>query len=262
MLATDMDGTFIPLEGSAQNQRDLRVLEQELKRHKIALMYVTGRHLELVLEVIQQEDLPRPPWLICDVGASIYQLDSSSRYVPLEAYVQQLQKLLDGWTRQELVDRLSPIGEIRLQETEKQTPFKISYYCDAPQLESLAMHVRQRLSELSAPFNLIASVDPFSGSGLIDLLPTGVSKAYALDWWVKHERMSPQSIVFAGDSGNDLAALTAGYRSIVVGNADPSVVAAAKRSHLDAGWIKRLATPTGHATTGVLEGLRHFLNQH
>jgi hypothetical protein len=55
------------------------------------------------------------------------------------------------------------------------------------------------------------------GNGLIDLLPTNVSKAHALAWWVDHARMMPDSIVFASDSGKELAALTAGYRAILVG---------------------------------------------
>ena len=101
-------------------------------------------------------------------------------------------------------------------------------------------------------------VDPFTGEGLIDFLPQGVSKDYALRWWVEHTGRDEQTILFAGDSGNDLAALTAGYRSIVVANADESVAQAVSDAHQNAGWEDRLFLAQKPATSGVLEGLRHF----
>ena len=114
------------------------------------------------------------------------------------------------------------------------------------------------LESMSAVWRVISSVDPFNGNGLIDLLPAGVSKAYALDWWIRHRHTDAQHVVFAGDSGNALAALTAGYRAIVVGNADPSVVSMAKKKHQQNGWNNRLYLATQRATSGVLEGCRWF----
>ena len=43
VLATDMDGTFIPLQGNEENRRDLEVLCNELEQRRIDLVYVTGR---------------------------------------------------------------------------------------------------------------------------------------------------------------------------------------------------------------------------
>ena len=47
VLASDMDGTFIPLDDSSQNRRDLTTLTDELQRRQMELIYVTGRHYEL-----------------------------------------------------------------------------------------------------------------------------------------------------------------------------------------------------------------------
>jgi HAD superfamily hydrolase (TIGR01484 family) len=66
-------------------------------------------------------------------------------------------------------------------------------------------------------------VDPFEGQGLLDFLPRDVSKAYALKWWSDYHGVSHSDVVFAGDSGNDLAALTAGFCAILVANADRGV---------------------------------------
>jgi len=254
-----MDGTFIPLQGNLKNRSDLRELQAELDRNAIALMYVTGRHLELVLDAIRSHGLPSPPWMICDVGATIYQATDAGRYVPLDAYDQHLGELAGQQSRDDITQRLRRITELRPQEDAKQSKFKISYYCDSKSLDQTVANIETELERANAPYRIIGSIDPFNGDGLIDLLPSGVSKAYALQWWASHVSNDQDSIVFAGDSGNDIAALTAGYRSIVVGNAEESVVQEVRRIHKSEGWNHRLIVSTSPATSGVLEGLRFFL---
>lgn len=259
VLATDMDGTFIPLSGHEQNRQDLRTIVDELDRLNVALVYVTGRHFELVIDAIESERLPRPPWMICDVGASIYRRDENG-YMLLDSYSEHLAELVGPFGRDE-VTRLVPVSnDLRLQEEEKQMRFKISYYCDADRINVHKQAITDQLEKENAPYRIIASVDPFNGNGLIDLMPVGVSKAYALQWWAEETERERQSIVFSGDSGNDIAALTAGYRSIVVGNADKSVSQAVERFYQSAGWEDRFIIAKAHATSGVLEGFRYFQN--
>ena len=112
---------------------------------------------------------------------------------------------------------------------------------------------------MTAPYQIISSIDPFSNGGLIDLLPTGVSKAYALEWLCQEQHVTRRSLIFAGDSGNDLAAFNAGYNTVIVGNAAASLVNQVHEAHRSAGWSDRLYHASQHATTGVLEGVQHFL---
>ena len=260
ILATDMDGTFIPLEGNQQNHHDLATLCSEIESQELVLVYVTGRHYELVLDAIDRHSLPTPNWLICDVGASIYQQSDRMGHQNLAAYHNHLSELVGSFDRQTLVRSLQQVGELVLQEAEKQGEFKLSYYCDSSKLDETHQRVVQVIAKIQAPFRVIASVDPFTHQGLIDCLPEGVSKDYALRWWVDHIHCDHDEVVFAGDSGNDLAALTTGYRSIVVANADAAVVDQARRAHREAGWTDRLHLATLPATSGVLEGIRHFQN--
>lgn len=260
VLATDMDGTFIPLDGNEANRRDLQRLCTTIEQLSLELVYVTGRHFELVLDAIESHQLPTPQWLICDVGTSIYKSPHEERHELLESYHAHLSELVGTFKVADLAERFSAVGDLRLQEPEKQGPFKLSYYCDAGRLEELSGELSESLAEMSAPYRIIASVDPFTGDGLIDFLPRGVSKDYALRWWVDHTGRTDEAIVFAGDSGNDLAALTAGYRSIVVSNADDSVAEQVADAHRVAGWTDRLFRAQRPATSGVLEGLEHFLN--
>ena len=44
VLATDLDGTLIPLPNEPQNQTDLETLAHELKSQGVTLIYITGRH--------------------------------------------------------------------------------------------------------------------------------------------------------------------------------------------------------------------------
>jgi alpha-amylase len=70
--------------------------------------------------------------------------------------------------------------------------------------------------------------------------------------------MNPEVIVFAGDSGNDFAALTTGYRAILVGNSERSMAERACQAHRESTWKDRLYLARGKATSDVLEGGRWF----
>lgn len=258
VLATDLDGTFIPLEGDAQNRSDLRTLTEHLAHHHITLTYVTGRHFESVAGAIEQFQLPQPNWIICDVGTSIFERTESGVFAAVEAYQQHQMRIIAARPIATLRERLEPIEGLRLQENEKQGRFKLSYYADAAELDRHVHRIQRELDNISAPYSIIQSVDPFNGDGLIDLVPASVSKAYALEWWVGYTKLGPDAIVFAGDSGNDLAALTAGHRAIMVANTDPVVVQRAYNEHREAGWKNRLFLARGNATSGVLEGCRWF----
>ena len=254
-----MDGTFIPLEGNQGNVRDLPLLQAELELRSIDLVYVTGRDYQLVQSAIRSHLLPAPTWIICDVGSTIYFREPGGQHKLLEAYRDHLARIVGGTDAETLAELMPVIPSMQKQEQEKQGQFKLSYYVDANELDKVTKQIEGRLISDRLPYELISSVDPFTGDGLVDLLPTSVSKAYALSWWASHTRRDHESIVFAGDSGNDFAALTAGYRSILVGNASPTVVSEVRNALKRSGWLGRLHVATGHATSGVLEGLKHFL---
>jgi HAD superfamily hydrolase (TIGR01484 family) len=258
ILATDLDGTLIPLEGSERNAADLATLAKQLQTRDTKLVFVTGRHFASVEAAIVEHRLPVPDWIICDVGTTIYERQSSRSFEQLAAYSEHLAAVTTTLAVHELRERLAVVKRLRIQESEKQGPFKLSFYADAEVLTELRAEIDECLIRWAAPYSVIHSVDPFNGDGLIDLLPRDVSKAYALDWWSRHVNLSQEQIVFAGDSGNDLAAFTAGYQTIVVGNADRSLRNHVLEVHRHAGWNDRLFVAAECATSGVLAGCRMF----
>ena len=72
VLATDLDGTF--LGGSLQERQKFYNYLQS-KRDRLLLIFVTGRSLELTLRLYEEKNLiiPRPDYIIGDVGTTVYE---------------------------------------------------------------------------------------------------------------------------------------------------------------------------------------------
>ena len=257
ILATDLDGTLIPLPDNADNSSALERIRNASDSRRIGLVFATGRHLESVLDAIPQHALPRPDWIVCDVGTSIYRRepDRFSRFAPFESMLAEQTR---GADRADVESLLADVDGLALQSAERQQRFKISYVCDGGDIERLAALIDQRLSDAQLPFTCLGSVDPFDGQGLLDILPAGASKAAALIWLATHADFTPNEVVFAGDSGNDLAALTCGFRAIVVANAAEGLAERVERHLLERGLSNRCFRSTLPATSGVLEGCIHF----
>lgn len=279
VLATDLDGTLIPLDGNAQNVDDLPKIGEYLARANMELLFVTGRHLASILAVMPRANLPQPAWIVGDVGTSIYRYiepgsvaigsaatasqqmrpASPANYPLVDEYAEHLQSIVGDFGVAQLADQLRPIDGLRAQEEEKQSRFKLSYYVDHDVIAEVVRKVAEHLDESRAPYTLVASRDPFTGDGLVDLLPKRVTKAYAINWWAAHNSIDRRAILYAGDSGNDSAVFAAGYRSIIVANADAAVLAAARAAHAQAGWPDRIFAAPAPATSGVLAGLLHYI---
>ncbi|RMF43047.1 MAG: malto-oligosyltrehalose trehalohydrolase [Planctomycetota bacterium] len=258
VLTTDLDGTLIPLENEPDNVADLQTLSRELQTSATRLVFVTGRHLSSVMDAIEQHRLPDPDWIVCDVGTSIYRRTAPGEFALDASYADHLQSIIQGFSVESLHEQLVQIKGLRLQEAEKQGRFKLSYYSDAERIEAISNEIQQVLRQTGAPYTLIHSIDPFNGDGLLDLLPSGVSKAHALGYWARALGIQPTEIVFAGDSGNDTAALTAGYCAILVANADRRLARQVHAVHQAAGWSNRLYLALQPATSGVREGCQWF----
>lgn len=258
ILATDLDGTFLPLDHIPENRQDLQTLLSGLERQRVPLVYVTGRYLASVERVLEQYQLPRPDWLICDVGTSIYQQDASGQLQLTAAYHAYQETRITEFPREQLIEGLEIFSALRQQEPERQGPFKLSYYADWEQMPALSHELQNFLQQRQIPWDLISSRDPFTHRALIDFLPHGISKAEALRWWSRSNQQDTESIVYAGDSGNDYAAFIAGFRTIIVGNADRELAEGVRQIHQQRGFLNRLHLATRPATSGVLEGCRAF----
>ena len=258
VLATDLDGTLIPLPGNQQNKSDLQTLQLQLKQHGVTLLFVTGRSYSSAQQAIQEHDLPIPDWMICDVGTSIFKAKESADFERANEYSDHLTSLTKTFPLSELLEEVQHRSGLRFQEQEKQGAFKLSFYTEANELEPQVEVLQNWITERGLPYSVVSSHDPENFSGLIDILPFGVSKAYALSWWARRHDIKDLEIAFAGDSGNDLAALTAGYHAIIVSNAHPKVANEVCQLHHASQRTEQLFQCSHPASSGVLEALLHF----
>lgn len=258
VLATDMDGTLIPTDDDSKSA--LPKLKQFLDTQHLRLVFVTGRHFASAHAAIAEFDLPIPECIICDVGTGVYRR-KGSEFVVDPSYTARLSEVTGGQLASELAERLDTLGQqesawqMKRQESTKQTPQKLSYYCAAEHAEQVAEAIESELKSNSRPFSVVHSVDPFTGDGLIDVLPKGVAKGFALQWWIASEQLTLDQVVYAGDSGNDTAAFCTGVKSIIVGNAADSLVQQIRQLHPRPQQIHHASHSS---TAGVLTGLHHF----
>lgn len=256
VLATDLDGTLIPLPGSEDHAVALHALRRARVEHPFLLIYATGRHYQSVRSVMHAEHLPEPDWIVCDVGTAIHVREGAG-YPLFAPYEIHLNGIIGHVGRSVIEQLLSP-SALTLQPPDHQQRFKISYACAPGALPAAVDMVSGLLRSAKVPYHVIGSMDPFADRGLIDVLPEGVSKAYALQWLARHAGYQHRDVVYAGDSGNDLAALACGFRAVIVANADRTLVEQVRACLTGMNGESLLYAATGAATSGVLEGCRHF----
>ena len=261
LLCTDLDRTLLPNGDAPESPFARELFARVAAREDLSLAYVTGRNISLVVEAIAGYSLPRPRFAICDVGTSIYEYDGAE-WVLMETW-QEL--LSEDWPVDATVS-LHGIDSLTLQEDERQTRFKISYY--APALDepaSLLSAVRSRLAGADLNACVVYSVDERSGTGLLDLLPTAAGKLGAIRHLLERAEFAAGSTLFAGDSGNDLEVLASEIPGVLVANATEVVRRELIRLAAERGLTDRLYLATGQPdgmngnyAAGILEALEHF----
>ncbi|MGF1452806.1 MAG: HAD-IIB family hydrolase, partial [Opitutales bacterium] len=257
-LATDLDGTLIPLPDEPLHRWACARLKFLLGRDHIPFMFATGRHFESAHAAIAQYGLPVPQWIVCNVGTDVYERRADGSYKRMEAFHEHLHAFAKGVTTEDVYAAVKDVDGIVLQPQDVQGPFKLSFFADPEKLESLSAELTERVQAKSLQYEVMTSVDPGKSHGLIDLLPNDVHKAHAVMWLADHVGFSPDHVIYAGDSGNDYAALTHGFRAIVVGNASPGLAEKVKTALNEAARLECFYEAEFGATAAVLEGCLNY----
>ena len=266
LLGCDLDRTIIPNGIQKESPLARPLLRRLALCANIYLAYVSGRDQKLIRDAIAEFHLPVPDYAIGDVGTTLYRIINGNWQLSDDwsAEIGQDWKRLE---REELTMLLGDIKEIQLQEPEKQSQYKLSYYTDQNiDYQALVMNIRGRLAKPGVRVSIIWSVDEIGEIGLLDIIPARANKLHAIRFLMQQEQFPEERTVFAGDSGNDLDVLTSGLQAILVKNAAGDV----RKQALDALSRKcmtnRLYLPqgnylgmNGNYAAGVLEGLVHFI---
>lgn len=266
LLCCDLDRTLIP-NGSQTESAQARPLFRELCAHPaVHLALVTGRHLQLVTEAIEQWQLPDPNFIIGDVGTSIYTREEG-HWRHWDHWSAEIGPDWGGMTHQDITTELADISAITLQPAEQQGIFKVSYQVDMGiNRDILEAELLRRLWGIGVNARLVLSFDEMTDTGLLDILPSSASKLHAIEFLGQQREYPNERTVFAGDSGNDLEVLGSHIHSVLVANAHQEVQKEAIRIAAASDLADTLYMAhggflgmNGNYSAGVLEGLAHYL---
>lgn len=258
LFASDLDGTLLPPAWTEAHRADLRALARGIAAAEVTrVTYVTGRNLAKTLAGIVEGGLPRPDYLACDVGTTVYSRVGED-FVLDDVYRASMRKAFGGVNAERIRTVLAEEGGLEPQPDVDQGEFKASFFLPAEVHGGAGLALEGRLSAVGVRATVVMSREPETGRGLVDILPRGVGKDTAVHHVAARTGVGPESVVFAGDSGNDRAALLAGFRAILVGNAPRSLVEDVRSAARAQGRSELLYVASAEYVAGVLEGLRHF----
>lgn len=260
LLCTDLDRTLIPNGKQPVSPKALQRFKQLVNHEDVTLAYVTGRNRALIEQAITDFDLPVPDFAIADVGTTIYRIASSGWNV-WDEWDAQIAPDWRGLTHDELSRMLRIFPALQLQEKEKQSRHKLSFYVALDtDAQSLIAEINTLLNSADIKANLIWSIDEADCVGLLDILPASANKLHAICFLMQQYGYSNQHTVFAGDSGNDLDVLTSDIPSVLVANANDEIKQRVADANKDALYIAKggYLGMNGNYSAGILEGAAYF----
>lgn len=198
------------------------------------MIFVTGRGVESVLPLLNDPVIPRPDYIICDVGATV--LDG----VTLEP-IQPIQNNIESkWPGKEAVMKmLEDVKGIRLQPVPQQR--RCSFFFDDDKIREKVARLEKELG-----CDIILSANKF-----LDVLPSDVNKGTTLQKLCDLLRVPQQDVLVAGDTLNDLSLYGIGFKGVVVGEAEPALTEATNR-------LNDVFQADTAGAGGILEALNHF----
>lgn len=261
LLCTDLDRTLIPNGPKPESAQARARFKRLVQQKEVTLVYVTGRSRALIEQAIADYDLPQPDFAIADVGSTIYRIDASGwqQWKEWDIHIAQDWQLL---AHDHLSRLLSTFPVLQLQEPEKQTPHKLSFYVPLEtDVQELLGKITAQLDQIGIKANLIWSIDEVARIGLLDILPANANKLHAIRFLMQHNGFGNDSTLFAGDSGNDLDVLLSNIPSVLVANADTEVKKQAMHANVDTLYVAKgdYLGMNGNYAAGILEGVTHYL---
>ncbi|MCP5472659.1 MAG: glucosylglycerol-phosphate synthase [Sinobacteraceae bacterium] len=233
VLATDLDGTF--LAGNLQQRQSLyRLVDQH---PEICLIWITGRALEAVMPLLADPALPRPDFLVCDVGATVLDGQSLQPIQPLQS------RIAARWPGERSVaEAMNVFPGLRRQEVPQER--RCSYYYEPGAFAEQREQIERAARDLGCDVL-------YSAERYLDILPPHTNKGRTLSELVRFLKLPRVCVLVAGDTLNDLSMYEVGFRGVCVGGSEPALLeATAERDGV--------LHAEGLGCGGILEAIEHF----
>jgi sucrose-6F-phosphate phosphohydrolase len=230
LLATDLDGTF--LGGSEQDRLSLYRL---IATHEqIRLVFVTGRGIDNIVPLLEKRIVPRPEYIICDVGGTILHGDTLQ---PVTAVQKNIAAIWAGEAC--ILEGMKGMHGLRYQEVRQQ--HRCSFIYD-------------ETTDVAAVKTIAASLDCDviqSHGQYLDIMPKGVNKGTTLVQLMQLIDYPADNVLVAGDTMNDSSLYDPGYKGVVVGGAELELLQyTADKAHV----LQASIAGAG----GIMEAMQHF----
>ena len=235
LIICDIDDTIL---GDKESENKLKDIINSM-HDSIGFGVATGRTIDSAKQILLDNDFVLPDLIISSVGSEIYyrSMGSYAYGTGWEAHISQ------HWKREQIVSLLKDFDFLQRQEDEAQRKFKVSY--NVTRDDADIDLVRQTLIKNKIKANVIVSHGVY-----LDILPIRASKGRAVRYLSYRWNIPHDSILVAGDSGNDEDMLTGELLGTVVGN---------HASELDKLRGKRkIYFAKEPYAAGIIEGLNYY----
>lgn len=232
VLATDLDGTFL---GGTQEDRVQFYDWIEKNRARVGLIFVTGRDPGFISDLTRRRGVPRPDYVVGDVGTTIAEVDQNHILSPIQELEAEISAAwMDASDRVQRA--LHALPGLKLQSTAFR--YRVSYDLDPHAFDRRAVDIVEDLG-------LDALI---SDNRFFDVLPKDVSKGPSLLRLLSHLGVRNQRTLVAGDTMNDLSMLALGLPAVAVGNSEPALIAALE-------GMDHVRIAEGHGVAGIAEAI-------
>ena len=235
VLATDLDGTFL---GGSDEDRARFYKWIESNRDRIGLIFVTGRDPGHVSHLTRNQGVPRPDYVVGDVGTTIAKMGADHLLAPIDTLEQLIADSWDDATAK-VQATLHRFPGLRLQSSGFR--YRMSYDLDPNAFDPEAVAAIEALG-------LDALV---SDNRFFDVLPKGVSKGPSLLRLLDHLGIDDKRTLVAGDTLNDLSMLQTGLPAVAVGGSEQALIDQINDS-------ETVYQARGIGVAGIAEAIIHY----
>lgn len=235
VLATDLDGTFL---GGSDDVREKFYEWIEANRSRIGLIFVTGRDPGFIHKLTRTTSVPRPDYVVGDVGTTIAAVDDTHLLSPLpelEADIAEAWNLANDRVQA----ALRKVSGLKVQSGAFR--HRVSYHMDPETFDPAALDI---VAELG--FDALISDNRY-----FDVLPKDVSKGPSLLKLLTALNVENSRCLVAGDTLNDLSMLSLGLPAVAVGGSEDGLLK-------EVNGLDHVFQAKGVGVAGIAEAIMHF----